>query len=126
MIDETKKKLSDEELKLKKNLQRKKYEEKFKRVTFRFTPLDIEEIEKEVSKTNLSFQTFCIKAIKKMKINSKEEDLFKSKLTYEVNKIGVNLNQIARAVNQKDRIAVLSELVEIEKELMKIRVKYGC
>ncbi|MFW2371469.1 plasmid mobilization protein, partial [Aliarcobacter butzleri] len=78
---------------------------------------DIKKIESEISKTNLSFNDFCIKAILKRKIKSAEEENFNRDLLYQVNKIGVNLNQIARAVNQKDRVAILTELIEIEKQL---------
>ena len=53
----------------------------------------------------------------KKKVKTKEEEFFNQDLIYQINKIGVNLNQIARAVNQKDRVAILTELVEIEKQL---------
>ena len=96
---------------------KKKYEDKFIKKTLRFFPDDIKKIESEISKTNLSFNDFCIKAILKRKIKSAEEENFNRDLLYQVNKIGVNLNQIARAVNQKDRVAILTELIEIEKQL---------
>ncbi len=105
------------EVEMKRKISREKYESKFIKKTLRFFPDDIKKIESEISKTNLSFNDFCIKAILKRKIKSAEEENFNRDLLYQVNKIGVNLNQIARAVNQKDRVAVLTELVEIEKQL---------
>ena len=105
------------EVEMKRKISREKYESKFIKKTLRFFPDDIEKIESEISKTNLSFNDFCIRAIMKRKIKSADEENFNRDLIYQLNKIGVNLNQIARAVNQKDRVAVLTELVEIEKQL---------
>ena len=100
---------------------KKKYDEKFIRKTIRFTPLEFEKIEEQRIKTNLDFTSFCKSAILKKKVKTKEEENFNRDLIYQVNKIGINLNQIARAVNQKDRVAVLTELVEIEKQLKALR-----
>ena len=96
---------------------KKKYDDKFIKKTIRFTPDEFEKVEIERAKTNLDFTNFCKSAILKKKVKTKEEENFNRDLIYQVNKIGVNLNQIARAINQKDRVAVLTELVEIEKQL---------
>ena len=48
--------------------------------------------------------------------NSKTDD----KLILEINRIGNNLNQIARAVNKQERINVLSELVKIEQSIKEL------
>ena len=53
----------------------------------------------------------------KKRVKTKDEENFNRDLIYQINKIGINLNQIARAVNQKDKVAILTELVEIEKQL---------
>ena len=100
---------------------KKKYDDKFIRKSLRFTPLEFEKIEEQRIKTNLDFTSFCKSAILKKKVKTKEEENFNRDLIYQVNKIGINLNQIARAVNQKDRDAVLTELVEIEKQLKALR-----
>ena len=102
---------------------KKKYDEKFIRKTIRFTPLEFEKIEEQRIKTNLDFTSFCKSAIFKRKIKTSIEEDFNRDLIYQINKIGINLNQIARAVNQKDRVAILTELVEIEKQL---RALNGC
>ena len=96
---------------------KKKYDDKFIRKSLRFTPLEFEKIEEQRAKTNLDFTSFCKSAILKKKVVTKLEEDFNRDLIYQVNKIGINLNQIARAINQKDRVAVLTALVEIEKQL---------
>lgn len=96
---------------------KKKYDDKFIKKTLRFTPDEFEKVEIERAKTNLDFTNFCKSAILKKRVKTKDEENFNRDLLYQVNKIGVNLNQIARAVNQKDKIAILTELVEIEKQL---------
>lgn len=100
---------------------KKKYDEKFVKKSIRFTPLEFERVEEQRAKTNLDFTNFCKSAILKKKVKSKEEEFFNQDLIYQINKIGVNLNQIARAVNQKDRVAILTELVEIEKQLRELK-----
>ncbi len=96
---------------------KKKYDDKFIKKTIRFTPDEFEKVEIERAKTNLDFTNFCKSAILKKRVKTKDEENFNRDLIYQINKIGINLNQIARAVNQKDRVAVLTELVEIEKQL---------
>ena len=99
----------------------KKYDDKFVRKTIRFTPDEFEKIEIEREKTNLDFTNFCKSAILKKRVKTKTEEDFNRDLIYQINKIGVNLNQISRAVNQKDRVAILTELVEIEKQIRALR-----
>lgn len=99
---------------------KKKYDDKFIKKTIRFTPDEFEKVEIERAKTNLDFTNFCKSAILKKRVKTKDEEHFNRDLIYQINKIGINLNQIARAVNQKDRVAVLTELVEIEKQLREI------
>ena len=100
---------------------KKKYDDKFIKITIRFTPDEFAKIVEQREKTNLDFTNFCKSAILKKKVKTKDEENFNRDLIYQINKIGINLNQIARAVNQKDRVAVLTQLVEIEKQLKEIR-----
>ena len=81
---------------------KKKYDEKFIRKTIRFTPDEFEKIEEQRIKTNLDFTSFCKSAILKKKVKTKEEENFNRDLIYQVNKIGVNLNQIAHKTNMLD------------------------
>ena len=100
---------------------KKKYDDKFIKKSIRFTPDEFQKVEIERAKTNLDFTNFCKSAILKLKVKTKDEENFNQDLIYQLNKIGININQIARAVNQKDRVAVLTELVEIEKQLRELR-----
>ena len=100
---------------------KKKFDDKFVRKTLRFTPDEFAKIEEQREKTNLDFTNFCKSAILKKRVKTKDEENCNRDLIYQLNKIGININQIARAVNQKDRVAVLTELVEIEKQLRELR-----
>ena len=100
---------------------KKKYDDKFIKKTLRFTPDEFAKIEEQREKTNLDFTNFCKSAILKKRVKTKDEENFNRDLIFQINKIGINLNQIARAVNSKDRVAVLTELVEIEKQLRELK-----
>ena len=84
--------------------------------SLRFSLAEYESINAELEKTNLSFSSFTRNLLLKKKINSKTDD----KLILEINRIGNNLNQIARAVNKQERINVLSELVNIEESIKEL------
>ena len=84
--------------------------------SLRFSLAEYESINLELEKTNLSFSSFTRNLLLKKKINSKLDDL----LIKEINRIGNNLNQIARAVNKQERINVLSELVKIEQSIKEL------
>ena len=84
--------------------------------SIRFSLAEYESINLELEKTNLSFSSFTRNLLLKKKINSKTDD----KLILEINRIGNNLNQIARAVNKQERINVLSELVKIEQSIKEL------
>lgn len=84
--------------------------------SIRFSLAEYEQVISELEKTNLSFSSFTRNLLLKKKINSKTDD----KLILEINRIGNNLNQIARAVNKQERINVLSELVKIEQSIKEL------
>ncbi|MCP4971155.1 MAG: MobC family plasmid mobilization relaxosome protein [Arcobacter sp.] len=95
---------------------KKKYDNKFIRKTIRFTPDEFNALEKQRLKTNLNFSDFVRKSSSKIKIVSKlDQDII-----FHLSKIGNNLNQIARAINKKEKIPVLNKLVEIEKQLKEL------
>lgn len=94
-----------------------KYDNKFIRKTIRFTSSEFEMIESQRSKTSLTFSEYIRKTSSRRKINTKLD----VDLLAQINKIGINLNQIAKAVNQDEKIPVLIELVEIEKQLKALR-----
>lgn len=84
--------------------------------SLRFSLAEYNQISLELEKSNLSFSSFTRNLLLKKKINSKTDD----KLILEINRIGNNLNQIARAVNKQERINVLSELVKIEQSIKEL------
>jgi len=89
------------------------YEKKRVRKTISFTNEEFENITENLNLTNLDFSTFAKSILLKKKIKLPIE----KELIYEINKIGVNLNQIAKSVNKSEKVAVLTQLVEIEKAL---------
>jgi|CEGE01.1.fsa_nt_gi hypothetical protein len=87
------------------------------RKTLRFSEEEFDKIQLELDKSNISFSDFARSAILRKKIKLPIE----KELIYQISKIGNNLNQIARAVNGKEKISVLTELVEIEKALRELK-----
>jgi len=93
------------------------YEKKRVRKTISFTNEEFEKITENLNLTNLDFSNFAKNILLKKKIVTKVE----KNLISEINKIGVNLNQIAKSVNKSEKVAVLTQLVEIEKALKDLK-----
>ncbi len=87
------------------------------RKTLRFSTEEFDKIQLQLDKSNISFSDFARSAILRKKIKLPIE----KELIHQISKIGNNLNQIARAVNGKEKISVLTELVEIEKALRELK-----
>jgi hypothetical protein len=87
------------------------------RKTIRFSSEEYSKIEELMSEHNLTFAEFARGAILKKKIKLPIE----RELLYQLNKIGNNLNQIAKRINQKEKFSVLTELVQIEKSLKDLK-----
>lgn len=87
------------------------------RKTIRFTEDEYAKIQQQLDTANISFSVFARSALlhKKIKLPIERE------LLTELSRIGNNLNQIAKAVNSQERRAVLTELVEIEKQLKELK-----
>ncbi|NLC67119.1 MAG: MobC family plasmid mobilization relaxosome protein [Clostridium sp.] len=90
-----------------KNIKENKY-------SFRVNNKDYEKIEKNIKKSKLSITEYMTKSALNREIvvidNLKE-------LVIEVNKIGVNINQLTKLANQ-GKVDCASELEEINKELV--------
>jgi len=86
------------------------------RKTIRFSEQEFSQIEKNLhgkSFSNFAREILLNGKIKVSKIQKVDQDLI-----YHLNRIGNNLNQIARAANSEDdKIQILTELLEIEKDL---------
>jgi len=87
------------------------------RKTIRFSEEEFSKISAELQKAEIDFSTFCRSAILKKKIKLPIE----KSLLSELSRIGNNLNQIAKRVNQKEKVKVLTELIEIEKALRELK-----
>lgn len=86
------------------------------RKTLRFSKEEFDKIQLELDKSNISFSDFARSAILKKKIILPiEKDLL-----YELNRIGNNMNQIARAINSNEKIEVLKMLVNIQNKLSEL------
>lgn len=91
------------------------------RKTIRFSDDEYSKIEKMMNEHNLTFAEFARSAIlrKKIKTNLSKDMIF------QVNKVGNNLNQIAKKVNQDSgRKNLLLKLIEIQNQLKKISDVY--
>ena len=86
------------------------------RKTLRFSQKEYEKINEELQNANITFSDFARSAILKKKIILPiEKDLL-----YELNKIGNNMNQIARAINSNEKIEVLKMLVSIQNKISEL------
>ena len=92
--------------------------ERTKRVTIRFTPDEYNSLKEKATQFDMTLSDYV-----RTTLLSKREKVRPSKcdksLVYEINRIGNNLNQIARHCNTTGTVdkLVLKELVEIEKKL---------
>ena len=94
---------------------------KEKRVTIRFTEDEYNKLKTKADELGISLSTY----IRKKALGNRERISSKcnKELLYEMNRIGNNLNQIARHCNITKTIdkLVLQSLVEIEKKLNDLR-----
>ena len=90
---------------------------KDKRVTIRFTDDEYNQLKEKADELDISLSTY----IRKKTLGNREKISTKcdKELLYEINRIGNNLNQIAKYCNTTKTIdkLVLKSLVEIEKKL---------
>ena len=99
-----------------------KYDSRFIRKSLRFSPDEYAKVEAQLTSLGVNFTNFAKHAI----INHKITIPIQMDLIYELNRIGNNLNQIAKSMHTMDskhKIPVLTQLVEIEKQLQKLQYK---
>jgi hypothetical protein len=94
-----------------------KYDSRFIRKSLRFSPSEYAQIESQLTTLGVNFTEFSKNAI----INHKITIPIQMDLIYELNRIGNNLNQISKSIHSGDKIPVLIQLVEIEKQLQKLQ-----
>ena len=93
---------------------------KNKRVTIRLTDVEHKNFTKQADELAISLSAFI--RFKLNNINKIKTSKCDKNLIYEINKIGLNLNQIAKYTNSKkvlDKI-ILEQLIQIEKQLNNI------
>lgn len=94
------------------------YNKKRVRKSVSFDITEYQLIEDKMNKIGTKdFSNFAKNILLKKKIISKTD----KELIFEINKIGNNLNQIAKSVNKGEKVAVLTQLVEIEKALKDLK-----
>jgi FMN-dependent NADH-azoreductase len=89
------------------------------RITIRLSDDFINKLKEEAQKNELTLSDMVrVKLTEKNKINKRNNQ----QLVYELNRIGLNLNQIAKHCNSKKIVdkLVLEELIVIEKQLQEI------
>jgi len=102
----------------------KKDSEKFNREirkTIRFSKEEFIEIEKKLFENNLTFSDFARASILNKKIKSK----LTFEMIYQFQKIGNNLNQIAKKLNKNSDVPnseVLKMMIEIQNEIKKVQL----
>lgn len=99
-----------------------KYDSRFIRKTLRFSSDEYVQIEAQLTTLGVNFTNFAKNAI----INHKITIPIQMDLIFELNRIGNNLNQIAKSMHtmdNKNKILMLTQLVEIGKQLQKLQYK---
>jgi len=89
------------------------YDKTHLRKSIRFTKDEYKIIEQKISNLGTNFSTYAKSVLLNFEIKTKEQ----KKLLFEINKIGNNINQIAKSLNEKSDIDSLRKLVEVEKLL---------
>jgi hypothetical protein len=100
-------------------IKRRKPEDERKTIvrSIRFTEKEFEKIDKKLTKLNTTFPNYARASILNNKV--KFTPKIKTDLIFEINKIGNNLNQIARLANEKKAIDTntLKVMFDIQKKL---------
>lgn len=98
---------------------------KYKQIKTNLKPEEYEKIKQIAQENNLTLSSYVRKILNMENEldNKKDIDIEKLKLIYELNKIGNNLNQIAKRVNINKIIdfKVFEQLEKIEEELRRLR-----
>lgn len=89
------------------------------RKTIRFSEDEYKKIESQLN--GKSFSDFAREILLNGKVKVSRVQKVDPDLIYHLNRIGNNLNQIARAVNSQDnKVQILTELIEIERDLKNV------
>ena len=96
-------------------------ERKTKQVNFRLSPSEYLHVKEQADKLGVSISTYCQVLSVKTKIKAPKIAVKDSrKIAYELSKIGGNINQIAKKVNQGGGTVEIAALNSIKKGLAEI------
>lgn len=95
------------------------------RITFRCTESEYEKISLRAAEAKLSLQNYMMQMCTQGQIIVRDYKTL-TELTYELNKIGVNINQIAHRVNQNNttHLADIKEIKKQQNEIYNLVRKY--
>ena len=97
------------------------HERKTKQVNFRLSPSEYLHVKEQADKLGVSVSTYCQVLSVKTKIKAPKIAVEDSrKIAYELSKIGGNVNQIAKKVNQGGGTVEIAALNSIKKGLAEI------
>lgn len=100
---------------------KQKYEQKFKMISFRVTHKEFEHIKKQIDKNDEKITQYIKRVVVNKKTRVPTYMKVKLKVSYELNRIGNNLNQLAKLANSYGDLPTLEQLHKIEKELQRIK-----
>ena len=87
-----------------------------KQIVIRMSEKEFEKVKNQIEKSGMKQQDYLIKCITKKKITNTDG---LKKIIPEIKRIGVNINQIAKRINQGDKI-IFNEIEIIRKELSEV------
>lgn len=98
-----------------------KYESKFIRKSLRFTQKEYNYIQKQMAKTDECFTHYVKRIVIKKTTRVPSYQKAKLDLAYAVNRIGNNINQLAKIAHQTGDTPTLEILVRIENQLQELK-----
>ena len=100
---------------------KEKYESKFIRKSLRFTQKEYKHIQKQMLKTNECFTHYVKRKVINKITRVPSYQKAKLDLAYAVNRIGNNINQLAKISHQTGDAPNLEILVRIENQLQELK-----
>jgi hypothetical protein len=100
---------------------KQKYESKFIKKSIRFTSKQYKHIEKQMTKTDECFTHYAHRILINKVTRVPSYLKAKQRISYELNKIGNNLNQLAKIAHQNGNIQTLQVFERIANQLKNIK-----
>lgn len=100
---------------------KQEYELKRKRLSFRVTYSEFDYIKKQMNKNDETITEYIRRIVVNKTTRVPSYMRAKLKVAYELNKIGNNINQLAKIAHTNGDLPTLLQLEKIEKELERIK-----